>query len=146
MSLKIGMNAKLYWNSGTYASPVWEEVTNAKDVTLGGETGQADVTTRGNNGWRATVATLRDATIDFEMVWDTEDANFEAFRDAWLTNTAIEVLALDGDKDVAGHEGLRATCMVVNFSRGEPLEEAITVSVSVKPTYSENAPEWYETA
>ena len=41
-----------------------------------------------------------------------------------------------------GVQGLRATMAVTNFSRNEPLEEAITVSVTVKPTYAENAPEW----
>jgi hypothetical protein len=32
--------------------------------------------------------------------------------------------------------------MVTNFSRNEALEEAITVSVTVKPTYSVNPPIW----
>jgi hypothetical protein len=40
--------------------------------------GEADVTTRGNAGWRATVATLKDGSIEFEMVWDTGDADFGA--------------------------------------------------------------------
>jgi hypothetical protein len=31
---------------------------------------------------------------------------------------------------------------VTKFSRKEPLEEAITVECAVKPTYSQNAPEW----
>jgi hypothetical protein len=32
--------------------------------------------------------------------------------------------------------------MITNFSRDEPLEEAITVKVTAKPTYSTNAPQW----
>lgn len=32
--------------------------------------------------------------------------------------------------------------MVTSFSRNEPLEEAITVSVTVKPTYSVTPPAW----
>jgi hypothetical protein len=31
---------------------------------------------------------------------------------------------------------------VTKFSRNEPLEEEITVSVTVKPTYAANAPSW----
>ncbi len=31
---------------------------------------------------------------------------------------------------------------ITNFSRSEPLEEAIKVRVTAKPTYSANAPEW----
>jgi hypothetical protein len=43
-------------------------------VTLNLEAGEAEVTTRANSGWRATVATLKEASVEFEMVWDTGDA------------------------------------------------------------------------
>jgi hypothetical protein len=100
------------------------------------------VTTRGNNGWRATVATLKDGSIEFDMVWDTADTDFAAIRDAFLNRTAIEFAVMDGNITVAGSQGLRATCMVTKFSRSEPLEQAIMVSVTIKPTYSANAPSW----
>jgi len=35
---------------------------------------------------------------------------------------------------------------VTNFSRNEPLEEAMTVSVTLKPTYAANPPEWMAVA
>ncbi len=41
---------------------------------------------RANNGWRATVGTLKDASLEFEMVWDTVDTDFTAIRDAFLNN------------------------------------------------------------
>ncbi len=31
---------------------------------------------------------------------------------------------------------------IINFSRNEPLEEAITVTVTAKPTYALHAPKW----
>jgi hypothetical protein len=142
MAVKLGLDAKLYRNTGSFASPTWNEVINVKDLTLNLEAGEADVTTRGNNGWRATVATLKDGSIEFEMVWDTEDMDFAAIRDTFLNRAAMEFAVMDGGIAVAGSQGLRATCMVTNFSRNESLEEAITVSVTVKPTYSVNAPIW----
>ena len=63
---KLGMDAKLYRNKGTYAVPDWEEITNVRDVTLNLEEGEADLTTRANAGWRATLGTLKDASVDFE--------------------------------------------------------------------------------
>lgn len=140
MGVKLGLDAKLFRNTGTYNAPTWTEIGNVRDVTLNLETSEADVTTRANNGWRATVATLKDASIEFEMVWDSDDANFTAMRQAFLGNTSIELAVLDDE--VATGQGLRATCMVTKFSRNEPLEEAITVSVTVKPTYSDHAPSW----
>ncbi len=142
MGVKLGMDAKLYRNSGTYASPTWVEVKNVKDVTLNLEAGEADVTTRGNAGWRANIATLKDASLEFEMVWDTADDDFTAVRTAFLTNGSVEFAVLDGDVLTAGSQGLRATMAITNFSRAEPLEEAITVSVTAKPTYADNPPEW----
>jgi hypothetical protein len=142
MAVKLGLDARLYRNTGTYASPTWNEIKNVKDVTLSLETSEADVTTRGNSGWRATVATLKDGSIEFEMVWDTDDDDFAVIRDAFLNRAAIEFAVMDGDITVSGSQGLRALCVVTNFSRNEALEEAITVSVTVKPTYSVNPPSW----
>jgi hypothetical protein len=142
MAVKLGLDAKLYRNTGTYSVPVWNEIKNVKDVTLNLETGEADVTTRGNAGWRATVATLKDGSIEFEMVWDTADDDFAVIRDAFLDRAAIEFAVMDGDIAVSGSQGLRATCTVTNFSRNEALEEAITVSVTVKPTFAANPPSW----
>ena len=142
MAIKLGMEAKLYRNTGSYATPTWVEMINVKDVTLNLEAGEADVTTRGNNGWRATVATLKDGSIEFEMVWDTADDDFAVIRDTFLNRGAVELAVMDGDILTPGSQGLRALCMVTNFSRTEALEEAITVSVTVKPTFSLTPPTW----
>ena len=142
MGIKLGMEARLYRNTGTYAAPVWVEVTNVKDVTLSLEKGEADVTTRANNGWRATVGTLKDASVEFQMVWDTADAAFAAIQQAFFNNTTIEFAIMDGDITDATSEGLRATFDIFNFTRNENLEEAIMVDVSIKPTYAANAPAW----
>lgn len=142
MGVKLGLEAKLYRNTGSYGTPVWNEVENVKDVTLNLEAGEADVTTRGNAGWRANIATLKDASLEFEMVWDTADDDFTAIRTAFLSNGSVEFAVMDGDIETAGSQGLRATMSITNFSRSEPLEEAIKVSVTAKPTYAANAPEW----
>ena len=142
MYRRLGMDAKLYRNTGDYATPVWVEVSNVKDVTLNLEKGEADVTTRANGGWRATVGTLKDASIEFQMVWDTVDAGFDAIRQAFFNNTPLEFAVMDGDITDPDSEGLRATFDIFNFTRNEALEEAIMVDVSIKPTYADNAPEW----
>lgn len=144
MAFKLGMDCKLYRNTATYASPTWDLIGNVKDVTLSVEAGEADVTTRGNAGWKATVATLREATIEFEMVWDTTDADFTDIQTKFLTAATIEFLCLDGVSTAAsGSQGLRATCAILKFSRKETLAEAVMVSVTVKPAYATNAPAWY---
>jgi len=136
MGIKLGMQAKLYY--GPAGATAATKLTNVKDLTLNLETGEADVTTRGNQGWRATIATLKNGSVEFEMVWDTTDAGFNAIQQAYFNNTAIAFAVLDGENG----EGLDADFSITNFTRNEPLEEAITVSVTAKPTYSTRAPTW----
>ncbi|MCK6458214.1 MAG: hypothetical protein L6Q92_17005, partial [Phycisphaerae bacterium] len=69
MAIKLGMDARLnYKTGGQGGGGAWTELANVKDVTLSLETGEADVTTRANSGWRAIVATLKEASVEFEMV------------------------------------------------------------------------------
>ena len=142
MGTRLGMDAKLLRNAASFETPDWTEVANVKDVTLNLEKGEADVTTRANGGWRATVGTLKDASVEFQMVWDTEDANFTAIQQAFFGNTPIEFAVMDGDIHDPSSEGLRATFDIFNFTRNEALEEAILVDVTIKPTYAASAPQW----
>ncbi|MEX2670926.1 MAG: phage tail tube protein [Phycisphaeraceae bacterium] len=146
MSFKLGMEGRLYFSSTLLdestqpGTLTWDEQANVRDVTINLETGEADVTTRANNGWRATRATLKDGSIEFEMVWDSDDPGFTAVKDAWLSSGEIAIAAMDGDIGEAGNQGLASNFTVTNFSRSEPLEEAITVSVTLKPS---SFTQWY---
>lgn len=145
MATKLGLDASLYYNSNTYASPTWVEATRIKDVTLNLEKGEFDVSTRASGGWREIVNTLKDASVSFSMLQAPSgtDTVFAAFRDAFLNGTTIECLILDGDNATTGSQGLRATMTVSSFTRNESLEEAIMYDVSIRPTPADNAPEWY---
>ena len=116
---------------------------NVKDVTLTLEAGEADITTRSNSGWRATAATLRECTVEFEMVWKSGDAGFEAIKDAFLNATEVAIAVLTDDRDNSGAEGPRGNWTITQFTRNEALEEAITVSVTAKLAKFE---EWVQVA
>ncbi len=122
----LGMNAKLYY--GAAGGPASTEMTNVRNVTLNLEAGEADVTTRANSGWRATAPTLRECSVEFEMVWDPADAGFTAIKNAYLTAGLIALKVLDQ----AGGQGPDGDFSITSFSRSEELEEAITVSVTAK--------------
>lgn len=142
-SEKLGLDAKLYHNTGSYGSPTWAEIQDAQDVSLTLESGEAEVKRRAST-WTEFLAALKEAAIEFEMISDPSNtADFQALRDAFLNRTAIEILCLDGAVDSTGNEGVRMTCLVTQFSRNEPLEEVLTFSVMLKPTPNDNAvPAW----
>ncbi|MBI1373634.1 MAG: hypothetical protein GC159_12970 [Phycisphaera sp.] len=139
----LGMNAKIYQGAAGAALNTLTEMDNVKDVTLTLEAGEADVTTRGNQGWRATAPTLRACSAEFEMLWKPGDPGFEAIKTAFLTSGALRLAVLTGDSAASGTEGPLGDFSITNFSRNEPLEEGVTVSVTAKLAVFD---EWVEVA
>ena len=131
-SFILGMNAKIYQGTAGGLLTALTEMDNVKDVTLTLEAGEADVTTRANQGWRATAPTLRECTAEFEMLWKPGDTGFDAVKTAFLTAGNIRLAVLTGANDATGSEGPLGDFAITNFSRSEPLEEGVTVSVTAK--------------
>lgn len=139
----IGLDCKLYRNTGTYGSPVWNEVPIVRDLTLTRTKGEADVSNRGSR-YKKRKSTLIDAGFTTEMVWDTDSDDFVAFQEAFDNDEPIELLVLDGPVTTPGSQGLRGEFDVFKFDRKEPLEGAVMVDIDCKPTYSSTSePTWY---
>ena len=137
MAIKLGLDAKLF--RGTAGTQGTIEVTNVKDVSLSLESGEADVTTRKAKGWKLSVATLKEASLEITILYDTEDEDFIAFKEAYFSNTPLSLFVTDGDTTA---HGLDADFSVTGFTVDQPLEEAVTVKVTAKPTASDRAPVW----
>ena len=135
MAVVLGLDAVLY--RGTAGSQAATEVTNVKDLSINLESGEADVTTRATEGWKASVATLKEASLEFGVLYDTADADFNAFQSAYFSNTPLALFITDGNGS-----GLDADFSITGFDLTQNLEEAMTVSVKAKPTASTRAPQW----
>ena len=146
MAQVLGFEAILYYDADGVDVGTWTPLTNVKDVTLNMEEGEADVSTRAGEGYKATIGALIDASVEFEMVWDTDDEGFTALQAAFFARNAIGIAVMDGDIEVAGSQGLTADMAVLKFARGEALEDALKVNVTLKPTYSTTAPDWLTVA
>lgn len=147
MAAQIGNAYKAYRASADVASTVaatvaamtWTEMTNVKDVTTGLEAGQADATTRGST-FKTYIAGMLDGSVEFEMIADTADADFTALQTAFFAKDTVPLAFMNGAIATAGNEGFVANFSVVGFTRNEPLEEAVTVSVTLKPS---TFPQWF---
>jgi len=143
------MNAKAYFGDALIAAADeagveavnWTEMSNIQDLDIGMETGEANVTTRANSGWEQTAATLKKGTLTFNMIFDNGDAGFTAIQTAFMAAAEISLLALTGDQTVTGTEGLASNFTITNWSQSQPLEEAIKVAVTAKPS---SFTLWYE--
>jgi hypothetical protein len=79
--------------------------------------------------------------LEFDVLYDTEDEDYNAFARAYLGNKAISFFVTDGFGN-----GLDADFSITGFKINQALEEAITVSITAKPTASQRAPEWIDSA
>jgi len=154
---RIGLDCKLYRNTATgnsaYNTPTWVEIVNAKDVTVPLTKGEADASRRGST-WKTRIGTLKDASIDFQLIQQDGDASFTALFDSYLHGTPIDLLVLNGSITDTAAQGLRATCEVFNFQDSQALEGAQTFDVSAKPCPATNpgstppgapiVPVWFE--
>ena len=73
---------------------------------------------------------------------DFAQTNFHAARKPscilyYFNNTPMALFVTDGNGT-----GLDADFSITGFSIEQPLEEALSVSVTAKPTASERAPQW----
>ena len=140
----LGMNAGLYQGDAGETDPdMMTKVDNVRDVTLQMEAGSADITTRGNSGWRATAPTIRECTVEFQMIWKPGDAVFDAIKTAFLSAGTVALAVLDQLATVSGAQGPLGDFSILNFTRNESLEEAIVADVTAKLAQFE---EWHVVA
>ena len=134
---RLGMKGKVYHGEAGSTGVPTGELSNVTDVTITLDASEADVTTRDNDGFRATIGGLKECTIEFDMLYLPKDAGFKAIKEAWLKSQQIHLAALTSEKG----EGPVGDFAITGFSRSEPLEEAIKYSVTAKLSQWE---EWHE--
>lgn len=145
----LGLNAKTYF-AGTIAAPVLTSATEVgpiREETLNLEKSLADVTDRRAAGWRLQVGTLKEGSVDLQMIYEPGDADFDIFQDAFFTGDQVVLAFMDGDCEVVGsHYGLLGAFQVTSFSQPRQLEEAIIVDVSCVPVLEDTTdtpPKWH---
>jgi hypothetical protein len=142
MTVLLGLNAKLYYSEDPITQDpytpagdplvVWREQDNVKDLSRDGSTAEADITTRANSGFRQIAGTLKEFSLDFQMVYDPDNEAVVFFEGAWLANTEFAVADMDGSIVTADTKGIISNVRITNFSRTENLEEGVLIDVTVK--------------
>ena len=135
----LGLDGKLNFKVGGQAGGGgWTELTNCQDVTATLQKGEADVTTRASGGWEQVKGALKKLSLEWKMIWDPEDAGFQAVKNAFFNDELIGLQCLDKQNG----QGPQADFEVLEFSRPQPLGEAQVVNVKVKIGRSATPPSW----
>lgn len=105
---------------------------NCRDVTLSLDTETEEITAREDGGFRTTIPTVKNSTIEFEARWKKNDTFFEWLTDAWAASGEIAVMAMDGVWNTAGNSGLVGNFTVTGFSRSEPISGVMSSSITLE--------------
>ena len=129
----VGIDCKLYVNTGTYASPTWVEVVDAKDVTMNDTRAEGDSSVRGYDMASVTPG-QRTVQITFDMRYDNDASAYEAIKTAYDARTVLGVLVSDGPRATVGVEGFRLDTYVTSMTKNEPMNDVKTVSIVLSGT------------
>lgn len=146
MSVKLGLNAKLYRNSGSYGSPTWVEIDCVQNLTLSDSMSEADVTRRASGGVKEYQAALRDIGVEFDCPNVDDDTNVDFLRDTYAARTAVDYAIMDEAIANSGAHGVRFWGQLFKRDRAEELENGQMLSYTLKPTCAANAPSEMNTA
>lgn len=114
---KSGIDGAVYRNTGSYATPVWAEIDQIRDVTPGQGWDMGDASVRATRA-KLYHKTQQDIAPQVVCRADDADAGYQALYDAAVHPTlTLDLLVLDGPLTREGSSGFRAD-FLVNASGG----------------------------
>lgn len=140
MALKYGFKGKVYFNTGSYGSPTWTEISAVRDIKVGADFTEFDASTRAAGGIGQAEPVILNLELSGMIKTDESDTNgFVAMETAFLTRAATDVLILDGGSAVNGSRGYRVDMKVFKFGEDQALDKVNFREFSLKPCVSSNA-------
>ena len=151
-SKNSGREAKLYHNSGSVASPTWVHIKEARDLSLNMTADSFDVTDR-TSRYKLYGTGSVDVEISGKITFRTSNTNCKTIRDLFLSGCAAEFALMSNTITGAdgAAEGIRGGFAVFTNSMEFPLNDGMTVDISLKPAYFEASNafvdvQWYTVA
>lgn len=131
----LGLDCKLYYNSGTHASPTWVLIGDAIDVSFEYGTNTPEIKARSSINM-ATLAGLIKHGGTFTLLHTIGTNSVRAALLAIVSGRAPKELAfMDQAIATSGALGARFYANLENMSMSQPLEEGATWDISAKPAY-----------
>ena len=150
--LQVGFDFKLYYNSGTDASPTWVEINIVGDVNVSPlGFNFASVPLRVSR-WSLRLPTRQqEAAFEFTLANDIGGTVFDALRALAITGSApthTQLAAADAAIASSNTEGMKAFTVFETFPFNQPLDDLSTGDVSAPFTYTEESgslvePSWF---
>jgi hypothetical protein len=151
MPVGTGTTMKLYYSTGTIATPVWVLVDEIGDVSMTNfSRGSAELKRRGKKFIKSMPTLISPAEIQFSFIHGLGSAAFTVIKDDFLAGTVKEWLMADGLVATVGTQGLRLPAFVMDFPWNQPLEDVSQHDIKLQLGYmtegaTEIDPSWHTT-
>ena len=136
--LRTGLDAKLYRNTGNYASPVWTLISTVIDLTHNLDKDKAEVKARSSR-WVKNLFLHKKGPLDFNIIKDTADTNWATLRDGYINDVIFDMAIADDAIANTGTEYLRADFGIFGFKEGQPIAGANTTDLALDLIYGSSA-------
>ena len=133
----IGGDAKLYYNTGTHASPTWALISNVGDVTVDDSAGEPGISTRESKVNMTGMGQI-DLTFNVDYLHqsgsDSVFTTLQAASNRASSPAPVQLALMDQAIATSGSKGWRAFCVMKQCNQGQELEEGVKYDMSFKPT------------
>jgi len=129
-----GRKAKLYYNTGTHASPTWVEVKRCINETVSLSKGEVENISRLSD-WKKVLAGLKEGSLKLDYNYKTgADTVFTALSNSYFNDTVVEFAVMDQAITVSGAKGFRAYLQVFGMESPAEIEGKKNYAFELKPS------------
>ena len=136
---KLGIKCNVYYNTATYAAPTWVALTCVSDFTQSVEWDTGEVLTRLSRVKMAVKTTLGLSWNGKLKVGDA-DTGYQLVLTMLVSDSAMDLLILNGDNVTSGVIGYRVDCQVTSATEDQGTGAVLFDDVKFMPTPTVNAP------
>jgi hypothetical protein len=136
--VRLGRDAVLYLNTGTFGSPTWVAIPQFSDLTVGAAWDAADANTR-ESKMKMKAKTQLEAGVEGKMKFDLTDTNVGTIMDALLSDSVVDVMVLNASNSTNGARGFRFEAQVHRANEDQGLGVAIYEDIMFVPYPTANA-------
>ncbi len=140
-----GFNGKLYRNTGTNDSAVWDEMPNVRDIEAPLEFDDVNVSSRLGGGFKQHEPGQGDISLSLAMLHNPLDADMVALITAAWARTETQLLILDQAQSTAGSQGIKAFFKIFKAARKEALDGMMEQMFDLKLCYTIYPPTYVTT-
>ena len=134
----LGINSKLFYNSGNFATPTWLPLNNVRELTVTSTWDEGDASTRASPVKMAEPTQLN-LEIGGQMQADAS-VGYLLLQTDYFTRALVDVMALDGGSTTNTVEGVRFEAKVFSWTEDQGPGNVNYRQFSVKPCASANPP------